>query len=89
MGIPIKSKVPSEVHLKINEDFKAVIAKYQDKLDAEGMLAIASHLVGILIALQDQRKMTHEMAIQIVMANIEAGNAEAMNQVKNETAGNA
>jgi hypothetical protein len=35
---------------------------------------VASHLVGVLIAVQDQRKVTREM----VARNIEAGNAEAI-----------
>ena len=45
------------------------------------MLAGASQIVGTLIALQDQRKMTPDMALAVVQANIEAGNQQAMAEV--------
>jgi len=40
--------------------------------------AVAAHLVGILIAVQDQRKVTRGMAPELVANNIEAGRAEAI-----------
>ena len=48
---------------------------FADDLGPAGMLAIASNLVGKLIALQDQRTMTREMALELVARNIEAANA--------------
>lgn len=43
------------------------------------MLAILAHATGVCIALQDQNKMTPDLAIKIVQANIEAGNREVLN----------
>ena len=42
------------------------------------MLAVTSHLVGQIIALQDQTKITSKMALEIVSANIEKGNSEVI-----------
>lgn len=51
------------------------------EIDAESvtpaeLLALLSHTVGACIAMQDQRRMTGNMAMEIVAKNIEAGNAE-------------
>jgi len=51
------------------------------------MLSIASHLVGQLIAIQDQRVVTKEIALRIVEENIEQGNHEAILAL-GETKGN-
>jgi hypothetical protein len=56
---------------------------YADKLGPEGMLAVASVLVGQLVALQDQRSMTAAMAMQLVAQNIEVGNREAVAKMNN------
>ena len=61
-------------------DLKAAIGRHQ-QLTPDMMLAGASQLVGNLIALQDQRKMTPEMALALVQSNIEVGNREAMAEV--------
>lgn len=63
---------------RIMRDFKGVLEKYKKDLTAQEMLAIASHLVGTLIALQDHTKMTSEEAIQLVQMNIQAGNDAAI-----------
>ena len=58
-----------------------LLDKHAGKLDASEMLALASHAVGQLIAFQDQRKMTPDLAMAVVSRNIEQGNREAMNAV--------
>jgi len=42
------------------------------------MLAISARLVGMLIALQDQRRMTGTSVMDLVAENIKAGNADAI-----------
>ena len=56
----------------------AALKKHGDKLSAVEMLALVSHLVGHLIALQDQRKVTPDLALKLVKENIERGNKEAI-----------
>jgi len=69
------------IHKKFRDDVIALLRLYGDKLSAEEILALTSHLVGQILALQDQRTMTREMALKIVGDNIETGNAEAMKEV--------
>ena len=77
---PIKSKSPSREVVAFVDDLKAVFKRHPH-LRADEMLAGASQIVGTLIALQDQRKMTPDMALAVVQANIEAGNQQAMAEV--------
>jgi hypothetical protein len=78
--IPMKSYKPTPEVVAFVNDLKAAIGRHQ-QLTPDMMLAGASQLVGNLIALQDQRKMTPEMALALVQSNIEVGNREAMAEV--------
>lgn len=57
-------------------------------LDAQEMLALAAQLVGQLLAIQDQRRVSVEMCMEMISANIEAGNAQAIAELQ-KTGGNA
>lgn len=74
----MKTKIAESRHEEFNAAMKGVLAQFQDKLTGLEMLAVASHLVGVLIAVQDQRTVTQDMAMELVARNIEAGNAEAI-----------
>ena len=52
------------------------------------MLAVASHLVGQIMAWQDQRTMSRVRALSIIERNIKIGIAEAIAQL-NDTKGSA
>ena len=67
----MKSHSPASVHTELRDDLIAVIRKHGDKLAASEILAIAAHLVGQIIAMQDQRTMSREAVMQLVGANIE------------------
>lgn len=69
---------PNVDHAAFRTDLLALLGKYSGKLSSEEVLALASHTVGQLIAMQDQRTMTLELALKIVGANIEQGNQEAI-----------
>ena len=86
--VNMKVKSTSAVHREFNDAMKAVLAQFKDRLTGIEMLAVASHLVGVLIAVQDQRRVTREMALDLVAKNIEAGNAEAIESL-HRTEGNA
>jgi hypothetical protein len=70
-------------HQEFRNDVVAVLRKHAGHLSAEEMLALAAHLTGQVIALQDQRTMSPQRAMEIVIANLEAGNDEAMAEVQN------
>lgn len=71
------------------QDLVTLLRKHSEKISAEEMLGIAANLVGKLIAMQDQRTMTRDRALAIVSANLEAGNAMALDEITNNTAGSA
>lgn len=56
--------------------------KHGKTLTPMEMLAVASHFVGVLIALQDQNTLTPDMVMVMVQYNIEQGNAEALLQLE-------
>lgn len=89
MSIPMKSKQPTSAHKAFRDALIATMAQHGSDLQADELLAIASHLVGQLIALQDQRTMTAAMAMEIVMRNIEGGNADAIDPLLTQTGGRA
>lgn len=78
----MKMKVvePGPAHQAFRNDMVETMRKHQH-LPPDQMLAIAAYFVGQLVALQDQRKMTPQMALAVVSENIEAGNAQAMKEV--------
>jgi hypothetical protein len=74
----IKPKPPSPAHLRARDAMVAAIRKEAGDMDALEVLAIAAYTVGQLVALQDQLTVTPAMAMEIVAANVEAGNAHVI-----------
>lgn len=66
---------PNDEDQKFMMDMKAAMPP---NMSDQRILAIAAQFVGQLIALQDKRKLTPEMAMQIVSENIEIGNQAAL-----------
>lgn len=64
------------------QDIIKLVAKHADKLSSVELLAIASNMLGKLIAAQDQRQLTPEEVMDIVSVNIEIGNQQALEQLK-------
>lgn len=73
----MKTVQPTPELIAFMDDLKAALGKHT-QLDAMQMLAVGSQFVGNLIALQDQRRVTPAMAMELVARNIEIGNAEAI-----------
>lgn len=69
----MKSIKPTAAMTAFRDDMVAQLRKHSH-LRPDEMLAVASYFVGQLVAMQDQRKFTPDMAMQIVASNIEAGN---------------
>lgn len=76
----MKSVEPSRHVIAFVEDLKGTIARHRH-LSAMEMLAGASQLVGMLIALQDSRKVREEDAMRVVEENIQTGNRAAIETV--------
>jgi hypothetical protein len=63
------------------DDLTELLRKHAGHLSAIEMLAVASNMVGKLVALQDQRAITPEVAMQTVAKNLEAGNKQILDQM--------
>lgn len=74
--------MPSTKSYEPNAEDQAFMTALKEQMpanmQADRILAITSQFVGQLIALQDQRKVTPDMAMQIVSENIEIGNRAAL-----------
>lgn len=71
------------------QDLIALVQRHADQMTALEILAIASNMVGKLIAMQDHRTVSADDAMEIVVANIETGNQQVAEHMMNETAGRA
>lgn len=75
------------IHDEVKNAIMESIRPFQDKLSAEEILAIMSKCVGMLVALQDQRKYSPQAVMAMVATNIEGGNQDMINQLMNSQGG--
>ncbi len=68
----------TEKHEAFYQELVALLGKHTADLPAEVMLGIAANCVGKIMAYQDQRTMTVDRAMAIVIENIEEGNRQAL-----------
>lgn len=75
----MQKQTRSNAVVKEDQDFMdALKAQMPANMDAQRILAITCQFVGQLIALQDKRKFTPDMVMQVVQENIEIGNHAAL-----------
>lgn len=63
------------------QDICKLVSKHAAKVSAMELLAIAANMVGKMVAMQDQRSVTIDVAMKTVAANIEMGNQQALAEV--------
>lgn len=64
------------------QDLCKLVSKHADKLSAIELLAVASNMIGKLIAMQDQRTVTRDKALDVLIKNLELGNVQVLDQLK-------
>lgn len=62
-------------------DLTLLLRKHAGKLSAIEMLAVAANMLGKLVAMQDQRTTTPEVAMETVARNLETGNRQILDQM--------
>jgi len=82
-------RVAKPEHEVAYQDLCRLMSKHAAKLTALELLAVAANMVGKLVALQDQRTTTPEMAMKVVSANIEYGNQAVIAQLAGAKGGTA
>jgi hypothetical protein len=70
-------------HQVAYDDIVALVGKHAAKLSAIEILAIAANLVGRLLAMQDHKIVSPEVAMEIVIQNLQAGNQDIINLLSN------
>ncbi|MDE2426348.1 MAG: hypothetical protein KGO96_10635 [Elusimicrobia bacterium] len=61
------------------QELADLLKRRADKgISALEVLAIAANMVGKLVAMQDQRSVTPEMAMEVVARNVEVGNQQVI-----------
>lgn len=88
MNTKTKSVEPNSKHVAFRKALEHAVAGAGAILQAEEILAITAHFVGQLMALQDQRRYTRQMVLDLVSENIQQGNTEVVDALLNETGGN-
>lgn len=76
-----KAKIANPAHEVAYQDICQLVNKHASQLSAIELLAVAANMLGKLLALQDQRTTTSEMAMEVVARNIETGNQQAIDQL--------
>lgn len=77
----VRSVKTSAQHEAFYQDVMRCFKAHSQHMPAEEMLAIASNIVGKLLAMQDQRTMSTDRAMRIVQENIEEGNAQMIREI--------
>ncbi len=72
--------IAKKEHEATYQDLVAFLTRHADEVSGEEMLAIAGNMLGKLIAMQDQRTMTRERALDIVGKNMELGNKQVIDE---------
>ncbi len=86
---PLKTVAPSPEHLTFRHALEECIRREALTMQADEILAVLAHMVGQVIAMQDQRRYTPDSVMNLVSSNIERGNTEAIGMLLGETGGTA
>jgi hypothetical protein len=86
---PLITTPPNDADKALHADIGALIKRHLTPDTPERVLAIASQVVGQVLAMQDQRTMTTDQAFQIITANIEKGNVAVVQGLLDAEGGTA
>lgn len=71
------------------QELIALMNRHADKLTALEILALVGNVAGKVIAMQDQRVISPEYAMETLIKNLEYGNAQTIEALGRATKGNA
>lgn len=80
---------PKPEHEVAYQDLCALVRRHADAMTALELLAVAANMVGKLVALQDQRRTSPALAMEVVAKNIEIGNRQAVGALLGQSKGSA
>lgn len=71
-------RAPGQAAVDCRQAMLEAMRPFQATVPPQEMLAMLSHTVGQVLAMQDQRYMTREMGLELIGRNIELGNQAAV-----------
>lgn len=89
MTLKTKLHLAKPEHEVCYQELCALVSKHAHALTAAEILAVAANMIGKLVALQDQRTTTPQMAMKLIAENIEYGNRTVLKSLEKETKGRA
>ena len=81
MGDGMKCVQCDTRHEVAYQDLCRLVSKHANELSSLQLLAIAGNMVGKLIAMQDQRSISAEQALEVLFYNLQAGNQQILDQI--------
>lgn len=63
------------------QEICALVTRHADKVSPMELLAIGANMIGKLAALQDQRTVTKEMVMEVIVKNLETGNFQVREEL--------
>lgn len=85
----MRTTPPTSEHERVRQAVLAVVRKEAADMPGEQVLAIMANITGGVLALLDQRRFTPDQAMEIISANIEAGNRAVIDELMRAPGGRA
>jgi hypothetical protein len=69
-------------HEVLYQELIELVNRHARHLSAAEILAVSANMVGKLLALQDQSSMTPHQGLELIGVNVEAGNRQAVDELR-------
>jgi uncharacterized OB-fold protein len=79
---PTKTYMVKPEHEIAYQEIVALVRRHAEHLEPVDLLAVTANALGKILALQDQRTLTPDMAMEVIKANLERGNAQALEAIR-------
>ena len=84
MGTSLRKHSPKPKHEDLRKKLLEVLGSVDGEMPPEEIVAVLSYTAGQFSLFLDQRKFTVETMLELVQANVLAGNAFALGQLSNQ-----
>ena len=85
----MKIQLVKPEHEVAYQDLCQLMSRHAASMTALELLAVASNMLGKLVAMQDQRIVSKDLVLRVIAANLEKGNQAVVEKLLSETMGSA
>lgn len=83
------ARPPTADEIPARDTVLAALRPLADQLGVEGLMAAVAYTLGQIVAMQDQRKIVPEEAMDLILRNIQQGNRDVIARLLNALEGHA